>query len=138
MSSSKTDSQRLDRLRAGYRAAFREWISARNFLGGAGRSADTEQKAQAHEVAAALSYRSARNHLTDAMLGLDDRDVAGSEKRREPSPSAEGALSLMKASERREMCRDFVLALMLIGLAVAGGALLSVMDFSAGGAPAAR
>jgi len=71
---------RLERLRAGYRAAFREWVSARNVLGGVGRNADAEAEAQAQEVAAALAYRDARDHLADAMAHGRVQDVARDKK----------------------------------------------------------
>lgn len=125
MSSSKTASQRLVRLRAGYRTAFREWISARHLLGGSGRSADAESEAQAQEVAAALAYRNARNHLTDAISGLGDRNEAGFETGHGPLLNPKGTLSLVKDNERWEFFRDFALALALIGLAVAGGTFLA-------------
>lgn len=125
MSSSRIESQRLDRLRARYRAAFREWTAARNGLVAVGRSAGAESDAQAHEVAAALAYRNARDHLTDAMSGLGDRvgaDVA-IERRQLTLPA--GPLHLAHDSGRREWLRDFALALGLIGIAVAGGTFLA-------------
>jgi hypothetical protein len=125
MSLSETDVQRLDRLRVDYRATFRKWISARNLLGPAGRSEDAEEEARANEVAASLAYRNSRDHLSDAMSGTLDRDGAGVERARHLLPNAEHQLALSQNIVRREWRRDFALALVLIGIAVAGGTFLS-------------
>jgi hypothetical protein len=125
MSSSDTDIQRLDQLRAGYREAFREWISARNVLRTAGRGADAEEEAQAREVAAALTYRNSRNNLVNAMERAINRWQASPENGAGPSPSPDDTPSNDRNRERREWRRDFLAALAVIGLAVTGGTFLA-------------
>jgi hypothetical protein len=129
MSSSRTAVERLDRLRASYRAAFREWISARSVLDAGPRGREAVSKAQAQEGAAALAYRNARNQLTDAMPGWGDRGRIDAEKASRPVPIQMGP-SHVTDNEGHEWLRDFILALILVALTVAGSTLFVLTDFS--------
>ena len=66
---SETEGHRLERLRGGYRSAFREWVFAHDLLQAVGPASNAESQAHEHAAAAAFAYRNARNRLTDAMLG---------------------------------------------------------------------
>lgn len=123
MSALKNDGKRLDHLREAYRTAFREWTAARRELGESGRGENGGPAAHAQEVAAALAYTSARNHLSKEMSRSRDRNRGGSEAGRAPVPGSTRAPG--GDTERWEYVRDFALVLVLIGLAVAGGTLLA-------------